>query len=454
MTALSGRSLGTGIALGTAAVVRLRNGLPVPPPIPPRIAAQLARHREDETPDVILIAEDYVTAASFASTIRWANVVGIAARNASPDTITPEIPVVVELPGLLDIVQDDMLVIVDARRGLLVVNPDGVTLSQYQAEHNNLAPKRRLYLDDGHLRAQTLDGRALPVVARVCTLEDVTLALENGADGLCVPALCDLLPAEADEEEQRTALFAVIDQASGKPVFLADNYTLPATLLVEAATKADIAVGCPLMPHLEGLGIHELGEELNEVRADCLARDSPCDIPRLVATMPSDYAYPLDDPEKAAFFMDQLVYNGAVRVVVTFQDSQDGAGQGGIGLDGHTDGHNNLEDLIWLDSVVAAANTTMLPVFVQWNRSVFDFSGDNRLDENALHTLQLLVGAGLSGVIAAAGDVAKLKTAISELSFSECREALSTLLSAARHTHLNGTYPNNMEPNAKEGVMA
>ena len=307
MASLSGRSLGTGAALGIAAVVRVRNGLPIPPAIPPRVAAQLARRREDETPDVVLVADDYGTAASFAASLKWGNVVGIVAGFAPPDVAAPLLPIVVDLPGLLDVVQDDMLVIVDGERGVVIADPDAVVIGQYQAQHNHLAPKRRLYLDEGHLRAHTLDGRRVPVVARVSTTEEVTQALANGADGLCVPYDCALLPADSDaddgaqEEAQRAALFALIEQTSGKPLYFSDEYTLCASVILEAATKADVAIGCPVREHLEGLGVGELGQELNEARADCLANDTPCDMPQLVVEMPGGYPVPLDDPEGARF---------------------------------------------------------------------------------------------------------------------------------------------------------
>ena len=62
---------------------RLRGGAPVPPSIPPRIAAQMAR-RSEEKPDVVLVASDYMTAVAFSDTLRWANVVEIVGKGCSP----------------------------------------------------------------------------------------------------------------------------------------------------------------------------------------------------------------------------------------------------------------------------------------------------------------------------------------------------------------------------------
>ena len=78
---------------------------------------------------------------------------------------TPQLPVVAGVDGLAENVQEDMLLIVDASRGLVLTDPDGMMVAQYQAEQNNLAPKRRLYLDEGHLSAQTIDGHTVQVLA-------------------------------------------------------------------------------------------------------------------------------------------------------------------------------------------------------------------------------------------------------------------------------------------------
>ena len=415
MARLRGSGSGRGFALGTAAVVRLRGGRPVLPSIPPRIAAQMAR-RSEEQPDIILVAGDYATAAAFTDSIRWGNVVGIAvASPASEDADALQLPFVAGVTGLLENMADDMLLIVDADRGLVVTDPDGIVVAQYQAERSNLAPKRRLYLDEGHLDAQTLDGRTVQVYARVSTQDDVVAALHNGADALYVPSGCDLLPAEADEEEQRDDLLALVQQAGGKPLLLADNDAISVNALLEAAAKADITVFSSLMPHLEGQGVGELGQELNEARADCLANNEPCDMPRLGIEIPANHPLPLDDPEQSTFYADRLAYNGAARLLVTLEDEQ-----------------INPPLLAWLDSLVAAANTVMLPVIAQWVIWSFGFDGADAsgetLEAGAQNILGLLVGAGVGSVIVAAGDVSKTKNAIREANYSECRDALRAFL--------------------------
>jgi hypothetical protein len=225
--------------------------------------------------------------------------------------------------------------------------------------------------------------------------------------------------APTPNAQHPTPFSDLLQLAATKPLLIANGYTLPAGDLLQAAARAEITVACPLMPHLEGQGIGELGQELNEVRADFLANDTLCEMPRLAVEIPASYPLPLpsDDPEESAFFMDRLAYNGATRLF--------------IGLD------NDLIDpplIRWLNEVVASANTAMLPVLVHWIVWFFQFGGgedDNEesLSEDALITLQWLVGSGVAGIVVTPGDVKKVKRAIRRLSYSECRDVVNRFLS-------------------------
>src|SRR5580700_180707 len=113
MPRIRGIGVGSGMAIGTAAVIREKNGIPVPPSIPDRIAMQIATHRLAETPEVVLIARDFTTALAISSSISWARVAAIASETAPDGAPVLPIPVVMGLRGLVDMVQDDVLVLVD-----------------------------------------------------------------------------------------------------------------------------------------------------------------------------------------------------------------------------------------------------------------------------------------------------------------------------------------------------
>jgi hypothetical protein len=404
------------MALGTVAIVRVRAGFPKMPAIPQRIVEMLSKHKLDETPDVILVAADYRMALDIAGSLRWGNVVGIAAETGPPDAPISAYPAVINVPGLLESVADDMLMIVDADQGIVIADPDGLAVAHYQAEHDKLAPKRRLFLDAAHLPAETVDGRAVLVLAHVATQADVSTALDCGADILYVPFDVPLLPAEVEDVEQRQRLIALLDQSSGKPLLIVDDYALPPMLLLEACLRADITLAEPPVAHLDGLGLAELAEELNEAQAECLANDAQCALPMLALYVGSNYALPLSDPEQLADTVSRWAARGTMRIVL------------GMDRDGDTLDEKNL---LALDNLVAAANANMLPVYVNarelhwFEDEALNPGGRIRDRETAF---QLMIGSGVSGLIVDPTQVEATKAAIRDLNFSECREALSNLL--------------------------
>jgi hypothetical protein len=420
MSRLHGAGLGQGMALGTAAIVRMRNGFPLLPQIPARIMDLLTKRKLTETPDVILVAEDYRMALEIAGSLRWGRVVGIAAAQAPAEAPMAFVPAVVNVADLLELVQDDMLVIVDADHDIVIADPDGMEVAQYQAERDKIAPRRRLFLDDVHLPAETIDGRVMLTLARVETPDEIVLAIEQGADTLYVPFACSLLPADTDDITQRQNLLALIDQAGGKPLLLADDYALPPMLLLETALRAEIMLAVPLQEHLDGLGLVEFGAELNEAQAECLANDAPCEPPKLAVQFPTlEGLRAYGDLEQLAFFMDRLALSKAIRIVV---DTAHGTGQ-------HYDA---ATDLPLLDLLVAAANATMLPVIIAddpiaWKSA--DTADDQPPSEDHKAQVEFLVGVGASGIITRPNAIGALKATLRELNFSECRAHVSETLS-------------------------
>lgn len=408
MAHLRGTGLGRGMALGTAAIVRMRNGFPLMPQIPARIAEKLSKRHLVETPDVILAAEDYRMALDIAGSLRWARVVGIIAGHAESGAPISNYPAVVNVPALLDLIQDDMLIVVDADRGVVIADPNGIAVAEYQAEHDRLAPKRRLYLDEGHLPAETVDDRVVLVLAEVSSADEVATALEAGADLVYVPFDAPLLPDREDDAAKRKDLVALIDRTAGKDLILADEYALPPMLLLEASLRAEITLAEPPMPHLDGLGLGELAEELNSAQAECLANDARCALPRLGLLLRS-HDVPDGDNETLTRFVDRLATRGATRIVYSDLPAFD------------------PDRLPFLDALVAACTAAGMPVFLNIADTIFaeaDFDGSFTLKT----ALPLLVGAGAAGLIVKPESVSGIKKAVGELNFSECREALSERL--------------------------
>lgn len=395
MTRLHGSGMGVGMTLGRAAVVRMHGGLPLPPSMPERIIGLKATRQLDETPEVILVADDYRVALALSGALSWAKVIGIVAGKSEPDAPVPPFPAVLGVPQSLELIEDDMLLLLDAEQGLVFADPDLTIIAQYQAEHDHIAPKRRIYLDGSHLPARTLDNHTIQVIATVRSTDEVALALDEGADALYIPFNAPLLPANAEDEQIERNLERLIEQAAGKPLFLSDEYELPPSVVLQAATRADITLAVPPQEDLEGLGLMELSDELTMAEADCLEQELLCSLPRLAAnywTLESE-----GDPQQDTARIEALAARGATRLILSLE-------QGG-GL---------LQDLLpRLSGMIAAANANMLPVFMRTCEFSFE---DLSLETSVRH----LVGVGVAGLLT--DQVERAKDIIRELSLSECQE--------------------------------
>jgi phosphotransferase system enzyme I (PtsI) len=394
------------MALGTAVVARQRGGVAFLPDAPPSVAALVAEQRFSELPDVILVAAEYQTALTLAGALTWGRVVGIAAEMAAADAPVSSLPAVVHLTGLLETVEDDQLMLVDAERGVALADPDGAAIAQYQAEYDRIAPKRRLFLESEHLPAQTLDGRAVQVIARILSWDDVALALDAGADALYLPFNSFLLPANADTATQRRSLFALADQAGGKLLILSDDYALTPMAVVEAAQRAELMLAVPPRVDLEGWGLGELLRELHDAEAECFDRQIPAALPRLAAELTLR-------AETTAERIEGLAAQSVSRLVFGMQEE-------------------TLNDrlLSRLEPLITAAASHLLPVIVATTPRDFPDALPDDPEAEAWTAVRALVGAGVSGMLVGPERVGVKKAMIRELSYSECRETLLGRLSA------------------------
>lgn len=266
MLRLRGQRLESGVAFGSACVLRAPNGIPL---LPASLITQMARAKPGvplDPMDVILVAPDYESAASLA--LPWATVIGIVAERAADDIRTNGrtrgVPALIGIPDVVAAVADDALLLLDADRGLLLVDPDPEIVAGYQAEHDRIAPRRRVYLDYAHQPAQTLDGREIHVLARTETWEQVRQGVEAGADALYVPA-DTLIPADTVDEEQLDLLLRLVTEAGSKPVTLVGSVEdLALSALLQAAVRGEFTLALPLHEGMEAY--HAFLEYLRETQ--------------------------------------------------------------------------------------------------------------------------------------------------------------------------------------------
>ena len=94
------------------------------------------------------------------------------------------IPTVAQIPNAREIIADDDVLIVDGFRGEIVVNPDAATLARYTEEIEGAQARSAELKQSARQPACTRDGTKIAVMANVGCREDVTTAVEHGADGV------------------------------------------------------------------------------------------------------------------------------------------------------------------------------------------------------------------------------------------------------------------------------
>ncbi len=150
-------------------------------------AAERPRRPGEEPEGFVLVCSD----ALIGEALRRMGVLVVAivaeATPAEHDTQRFTLPTLCGLPDARKLVRTGDVVIVDADRGVLIVNPDLLVLTSYQRESPANSP-HRLYLDQMNQIVRTLDERPIRVLAWCDTAVETLSALETGCDGVYIGA--------------------------------------------------------------------------------------------------------------------------------------------------------------------------------------------------------------------------------------------------------------------------
>jgi hypothetical protein len=143
------------------------------------------------------------------------------------------VPTLVGVGQLLLNVRDGDIVIVDANRGVLVVDPDMHLMTQYQWQEIHPTGKRYV-LGLTHETARTLDDHPIRTIALCEGWQQAVQSLEEGADGA-------FLDAQASEQclLNPPALHALLQGASGKSLLL-ELPVLPDEAIWQAIAEATL----------------------------------------------------------------------------------------------------------------------------------------------------------------------------------------------------------------------
>ncbi len=407
---LRGRGIGAGSVLGTAAIVKTRNGVALMPQVPVSIAEQIAARKLIEKPDIILVAESYDAALAIVDTIEWGTVIGIASTSADNAVPAFGLPSVVEIPELLARLPDNALLLLDAERGIVSVNPDLVEIAQYQAEKENINPRHRYFLDEKDQLAQTLDGRMFRVLKWAESAEEITQSVQEGADGIfCGSNLIAALRQSEDTAQISKRLGSMVRELGGKPLIVDDDDNLPEESLVFAATQGELIVA-------KGLEIPSdmtaLLQSLHESENFLIEKDTPSKIPLIAQLLEECHLPNLNRDEAIRDSIQESADAGASRLVMQFTGKC-------LFLP---------QEFPLLEAVATQAATLLLPLYVICHPkcvSEYDFDPDYAKTK----MLEWLVGFGVSGIILLEGDSQEYKAMIRQLSYEECLHEVLSLLS-------------------------
>ena len=131
------------------------------------------------------------------------------------------IPMVAQIAGVLDEIENGDTVLVDGLRGAVVVSPDEDTGKEFalriDSYHSDVAKAKAVCREP----ATTSDGVSVTVMANVGDLEDVEFAAENGADGIGLYRVDQIYLSRNEppsEEELYEAILKSLDPLPDKPV--------------------------------------------------------------------------------------------------------------------------------------------------------------------------------------------------------------------------------------------
>ena len=279
-------------------------------------------------PGTVLVCKDLTP--SMTSQIIKENVTGIITEiggKTSHSAILAralEIPAVLSVPGIVDLVKDKDTAIIDGTEGEVYINPDGDVLSKYmlkreefirkQAELNNFIGKETL----------TADGKKLDLFCNIGTPKDAKKAIECDGEGIGLFRSEFLfmdnsrLPSEEEQFEAykeaaetmngRTVIIRTLDIGGDKDIpylnmqkednpFLGyravryclgnkDIYKTQLRAIVRASAFGKIKIMIPLVTTVDEVrGVKELVSEIkNDLDKDGIAYDKAIEVGCMIET--------------------------------------------------------------------------------------------------------------------------------------------------------------------------
>lgn len=132
------------------------------------------------------------------------------------------IPAVVGCTGVMETVKHGDTIILDAKEGVVIVNPDEATLADYTKKKDAFLQEKQALQVLKDKPSITLDGHRVDIVANIGNPSDMDVANDNGCEGVGLLRseflYMDKTDAFPSEEEQFNAYKEVLEKAHGNRV--------------------------------------------------------------------------------------------------------------------------------------------------------------------------------------------------------------------------------------------
>ncbi|MFU0824263.1 phosphoenolpyruvate--protein phosphotransferase [Clostridium sp.] len=136
---------------------------------------------------------------------------------------TLEIPAVVGLKDITEIVKNGDTLIVDGEEGVVLINPDEATMAKYKEKKAAYEKEREELKKLISVKTVTKAGKHVEVVGNIGKPQDIHQVLENGGDGVGL-FRTEFLYMDRDEmpseEEQFEAYKYVAEKGEGRPIVI------------------------------------------------------------------------------------------------------------------------------------------------------------------------------------------------------------------------------------------
>ncbi len=131
------------------------------------------------------------------------------------------IPCVMGIDGIAEILKDGDLVIIDGSSGQVLINPKDDVINDYQERQKTFSAWRELLDKDNELPAVTEDGEAIRLLTNISQTEELSLLRMYNADGVGLYRTEFELMTRAtypDENTQFELYKSMVEEMGGKPI--------------------------------------------------------------------------------------------------------------------------------------------------------------------------------------------------------------------------------------------